>query len=132
MPALALAPETPSLVLETSERAPARARHFIAERFREIGMADDFTGRLVVTELVTNAYEHVGFGHIIVRAFPDAKAGLVVIEVCDEGAVLPVVRPEDHGAIGGRGLRLVAQLVHDWGVRPLDEGGKAVWARCGR
>ncbi|GAA4239721.1 hypothetical protein GCM10022254_61040 [Actinomadura meridiana] len=97
-----------------------------------MGVDDDYVGRLVVTELVTNAYKHVGFGRIVVRVFPDARADLVVIAVRDEGVGRPVVRDEDHAAVCGRGLVLVAQLAHDWGVWPLKGKGKVVWALCAR
>lgn len=132
MPVVAAAPERPALVLEPTDRAPAKARRYLTVRFAELGHADDFFGRLVVTELVTNSYKHVGVGQIIVRIFRDACEPLTVIEVQDEGAALPVVRDEDHGATSGRGLLLMAQLVHDWGVRPLDGEGKVTWARCAR
>lgn len=132
MPAAALAPERPALVLEPTDQAPAWARRYLAERFRELGIADDYIGRLVVAELVTNAYKHVGFGQIVVRTLPDAHEDLVVIEVEDEGTALPVVRDEDYGSLSGRGLLLMVQLVHDWGVRPLGEEGKVIWARCAR
>ncbi|TDD87960.1 ATP-binding protein [Actinomadura darangshiensis] len=132
MPAAHLAPEAPALVLEPSDRAPAKARRYLIGRFRELGIADDFVGRVVVTELVTNAYKHVGFGQIVVGVIPDVRDDLVVIEVRDEGAGEPVVRGEDDDAESGRGLLLMEQLVHDWGVRPLNEEGKVVWARCSR
>ncbi|GAA1884261.1 hypothetical protein GCM10009736_60290 [Actinomadura bangladeshensis] len=77
-------------------------------------------------------HKHVGVGQIIVRIFRDVCEPLTVIEVQDEGAALPVVRDQDHGATSGRGLLLMAQLVHDWGVRPLDGEGKITWARCAR
>ncbi|WP_171064332.1 ATP-binding protein [Actinomadura soli] len=120
------------LVLEATDQAPAKARRYLDERFRELGCDDHYVGRIVVTELVTNAYKHVGFGQIVVRVFPDKRDDLIVIEVGDEGAGLPVVRDENHEATCGRGLLLIVQLVHDWGVRPLNEEGKVVWARCGR
>ncbi|WP_433466594.1 ATP-binding protein [Spirillospora sp. CA-128828] len=132
MSAVLLAPEAPALVLEPSDQAPSLARRYLTERFRELGHPDDFVGRLVVTELVTNAYKHVGFGHIVVRVLADERDDLSVIEVWDEGAALPVVRGEDHDALNGRGLLLMAELVHDWGVRPLNEEGKIAWARCVR
>ncbi|WP_165963977.1 ATP-binding protein [Actinomadura sp. KC216] len=128
----AFAPGRSGLVLEPTDRAPAEARCYIAKRFRELGCDDDYVARIVVTELVTNAYKHVGFGQIVVRVFQDKRDDLVVIEVRDDGTGLPVVRDEDHDATCGRGLLLVVQLVHDWGVRQLDEEGKVVWARCGR
>ncbi|MFG2087362.1 MULTISPECIES: ATP-binding protein [unclassified Spirillospora] len=132
MPPAALAPERPALVLEPNDRAPALARRYLTERFRELGHADDFVGRLVVTELVTNSYQHVGFGHIVVRIQPDPGEPLSVIEVCDEGPELPVIGHADDDAVTGRGLLLVAELVHDWGARPLEEEGKVTWARCAR
>ncbi|GAA1859291.1 hypothetical protein [Actinomadura bangladeshensis] len=55
MPAALLTPEAPPLVLEPSDRAPSLARRYLAERFRELGIADDFVGQVVVSELVTNA-----------------------------------------------------------------------------
>lgn len=124
-----LAPEVPVLVLAPTERAPGQARRFLVERFREMGIADDFVGRIVVTELVTNSYKHVGTGHIIVRVFRDERDGLVVIEVWDQGAGLPVVRAEDEDALCGRGLLMMARLVREWDVRSLNEEGKIVRAR---
>ncbi|MEO3828291.1 ATP-binding protein [Actinomadura sp. B10D3] len=132
MPAVMLAPEAAPLVLDPSDEAPAKARRYLTDRFRELGHTDDFVGRLVVTELVTNSYKHVGIGHIVVRVFPDVREPLAVIEVWDESTALPVVQNEDDDAESGRGLLLMAQLVHDWGVRPLNEEGKVVWARCAR
>ncbi|MFI0369185.1 ATP-binding protein [Actinomadura sp. 1N219] len=132
MTAGAFAPERPALVLEPTDQAPAKARRYLSERFRELGCDDDYVGRVVVTELVTNAYKHVGFGQIVVRVFPDKRDDLVVIEVGDEGVGTPVVRDEDHASTSGRGLLLVVQLVRDWGVRSLDGEGKVVWVRCGR
>lgn len=132
MPATLTVPGRPALVLKPSDRAPARARRYLTERFRELGCDDDFVGRVVVSELVTNAYKHVGFGHIVVRVFADERDGLVVIEVGDDGPGLPVVREESAHLTCGRGLLLMVQLVRDWGVRTVDEGGKVVWARCSR
>jgi anti-sigma regulatory factor (Ser/Thr protein kinase) len=127
-----LAPEAAPLVLDPSDEAPAKARRYLTDRFREFGHADDFVGRLVVTELVTNSYKHVGVGRIVVRIFPDEREPLAVIEVWDEGTAFPIVQGENADAESGRGLLLMAQLVHDWGVRPLNEEGKVVWARCAR
>ncbi|WP_141580292.1 ATP-binding protein [Actinomadura sp. WMMA1423] len=119
-----------TLVLEPDERAPARARRFVAERFAAWGVADDHTGRTIVSELVTNALLH-GEGPIVLRLYQDERDGLPTIEVRDGGAGQPVVRPEDHAAIHGRGLLMVAGLALDWGTRPLVEGGKLAWAKCG-
>ncbi|TMQ94741.1 ATP-binding protein [Actinomadura soli] len=117
----------PPLVLEPTGQAPGLARRCLAEWFAEWGIEDDHAGRLVVCELVTNSYLH-GKGQIVVRVFRDERDGRPVVEVWDAGEAQPEVQPEDGGALSGRGLMLVAELVHDWGVRPLNEGGKVVWA----
>ncbi|WP_165950462.1 ATP-binding protein [Actinomadura sp. GC306] len=106
------------------------ARRFLAGRFAEWGIADDHDGRLLVSELVTNALVH-GDGPIVLRVFQDERDGLPMIEVWDGGEGQPVMRPENHAATGGRGLHMVAGLAHDWGTRPLVEGGKIAWAKCG-
>lgn len=123
------APEIPTLLLDPDENAPALARDFLATLFREWGSADDFMARLVVCELVTNAWRH-GEGQIILRVFRNVRAHLVVIEVWDQGDGLPVVGPEDFEATSGRGLLLMSRVVDDWGTRPIAKGGKIVWAKC--
>lgn len=125
----ASAPEIPTLFLNPNENAPALARDFLSMQFQGWGSSDDFMARLVVSELVTNAWRH-GEGQIILRIFRDVRADLAVIEVWDRGEGLPVVGPEDFEATSGRGLLLVSQIAHDWGTRPITEGGKIVWARC--
>ncbi|QFG21725.1 ATP-binding protein [Actinomadura sp. WMMB 499] len=129
MSVAACAPEVPTLVLEPDDRAPGRARRFVAEHFRAWEVRDDYTARLVVSELVTNAYRH-GEGAIVVRVFVDERDWLPVIEVWDAGEGRPVVRSENRAATGGRGLLLMSGMVHAWGVRPLNEGGKVIWAKC--
>ncbi|TDB97606.1 hypothetical protein [Actinomadura sp. 7K534] len=84
MPTTVSAPEVPTLALDPTDQAPRLARAFLAERFREWGVADDYVGRLVVCELVTNAYLH-GEGPIVVHVFKNEHDGGVVIEVWDAG-----------------------------------------------
>ncbi|WP_433474704.1 ATP-binding protein [Spirillospora sp. CA-142024] len=129
MPPTAVAPGVPTLVLEPSDRAPALARRFVAEWFREWGIADDSDVRVVVSELVTNSLVH-GEGPIVVRVVRDERDGRPVIEVWDSGEGRPEVQPEDHAATCGRGLFMVSQLAVEWGTRPLLEGGKITWAKC--
>ncbi|MFI0405494.1 ATP-binding protein [Actinomadura sp. 3N508] len=117
-------------VLERTEEAVGAARRFLAERFAGWGIVDDFDGRLIVSELVTNALVH-GNGPIVLRVFQDERDGLPVIEVQDDGVGRPLIQAENHAAIGGRGLLMVACLARDWGVRALAEGGKVAWAKCG-
>ncbi|WP_165966527.1 hypothetical protein [Actinomadura sp. 7K507] len=48
----ALVSEVPELVLDPTEEAPRLARRFLADRFAEWGITDDYVGRLVVWEPV--------------------------------------------------------------------------------
>ncbi|MFV2178737.1 ATP-binding protein [Actinomadura sp. LOL_016] len=117
---------TDAIYLEPTEKAPEQARLYLSERLKEWDV-DDFNGRLILSELVTNSYVH-GAGTIVVRVFRHDPSGLPQVEVWDESAELPVVRPPDNASTSGRGLLMVAALATDWGVRALPGGGKAVWA----
>ncbi|MDL4817750.1 ATP-binding protein [Actinomadura opuntiae] len=127
MHATVLTPDLSTLILDPTRRAPALARRFLADRFREWKIEDDSDARLVVSELVTNALLH-GAGQIIVRLFRDETGGAPVLEVWDQGQGQPVVQPESDTRITGRGLLTVTNLTTKWGTRPITEGGKVVWA----
>ncbi|GAA2426323.1 hypothetical protein GCM10010191_43540 [Actinomadura vinacea] len=115
------------LTLESTDRAPSRARGFTATIFTEWGIRDHYLARLVVSELVTNAYMH-GEGVIILR-LSVAGDGLPLVEVYDEGDGLPAVLPENHAATNGRGLPTIADVTAAWGAHPVEDGGKVVWAK---
>lgn len=106
--------------------APRRARRFVAmtlERWgRPASLLDD--AQLVVTELASNAVMHA---HSSFSVELRQQAGGVRVAVRDASPARPVLRDPDPYAISGRGLRIVAALAREWGVRP-DDGGKAVWA----
>ncbi|MGI5415830.1 ATP-binding protein [Actinomadura luteofluorescens] len=127
MSAVAQSPEVSTVVLEPTADAPLLARGFLADRFAAWGLTEDYAARVVVSELVTNAYRH-GEGFIVVRLFLGLD-GLPVLEVWDAGERRPVVKPQSDVAQSGRGLHIVSEMVETWGVRSLNEGGKVVWAR---
>jgi hypothetical protein len=87
---------------------------------------------LVVSELVTNAVEHVprvtrGCARGIVIGL-EAGRGWLRVEVHDSGEKQPRTPAPDREAEDGRGLLLVAGLAQRWGVEQRRPFGKVVWA----
>ena len=87
---------------------------------------------IVVSELVANAFRHA-------KPLPDGtigvhwtvSAGVVEIEVTDGGGpTTPHPAPRSVWSAGGRGLRIVGSLSHEWGVQE-DPNGSTVWASMG-
>ncbi|MFI0367455.1 ATP-binding protein [Actinomadura sp. 1N219] len=119
-------PET--IVIKADVREVREARDFVGLVFGAWGLTD-FVARTVVSELATNAVVHGSEDGdtVIVRAYRKDD-GVPVVEAWDRSDALPVVRPVNYGVESGRGLLLLEGLVRRWGTRPLNEGGKVVWA----
>jgi anti-sigma regulatory factor (Ser/Thr protein kinase) len=112
------------LALKPVPASAATARDFLDDTLKTWGcpaLVD--AGRLLVSELVTNAVLHARTEiTVVLRA---TRKG-VRVEVHDGSEVAPVVRHYEDEAMTGRGLSLVDDLAAKWGVDPY-EGGKAVW-----
>jgi hypothetical protein len=80
---------------------------------------------LVADELASNAIQHVALPFTVGVAVAPSR---VLVAVTDRARQEPVVRPPSDLTTDGRGLRLVAELAQDWGVRLVHPGGKTVWA----
>lgn len=106
------------------ERPSLRAvQAALREDWPRLGIpADPDEALLVGTELVTNAIEHVARPFTVTLATSERR---VVLAVTDP-APLRTSRPRFRPA--GRGMRLVAGLCPDWGVRLNHPRGKTVWA----
>jgi CheY-like chemotaxis protein/anti-sigma regulatory factor (Ser/Thr protein kinase) len=78
---------------------------------------------LVVSELVTNAFEHTASSCAVVV---NRSGGGVRIEVRDEGPGTPDPQPPSATAEGGRGLMIVSALATAWGVDSIPPT-KSVW-----
>lgn len=76
---------------------------------------------LVLTELVTNAFQHGGGEDITVTWCADVTH--LTMRVEDSSPVRPVLRAVDETSEGGRGLSIVEALADAWGV---SEDGHAV------
>ncbi|MFD0851203.1 ATP-binding protein [Actinomadura adrarensis] len=117
-----------TLVLKSFPQSIKQARDFVGCVAGRCGL-DDYVPRLVVSELVTNAWRHAeGNDDIVVRAFPaqDAPAQLV-IEVWDADPRPPVQCDPDDCDESGRGILLLTSVALRWGTRPSG-GGKVVFA----
>jgi anti-sigma regulatory factor (Ser/Thr protein kinase) len=102
------------------------ARQFLAAHCERWGCRDLLEdGRLVVSELVTNAVIHAGRRCELAIAF---RGGWLRVEVRDRGPGGPEVQAAHERSEHGRGLVLVSAVTEAWGVEPLADGGKVVWA----
>ncbi|MFD0901744.1 ATP-binding protein [Actinomadura sediminis] len=120
-----------TIVLRAAVESVKEARDAVAKMSDTWGIPGEIPC-LVVSELATNAIVHGASGptdHIVVRAY-EMDNGKRVIEVWDRGETWPEPGqvPEDDTE-SGRGLLLVDALTDGWGVRPLNEGGKVVFAK---
>ena len=108
--------------------AVREARDFVGLVFGGWGLTD-YVARTVVSELATNAVVHGSAegDPVVVRAYR-GEDGIPVVETWDRSDDLPMIRPVNYGVESGRGLLLIQGLVRRWGTRPLNEGGKVVWA----
>ena len=110
------------------------ARRALVSELRALGVdavvVDE--SEIVISELVANAVRHA-------KPLPDGtigvnwsvRAGVVEIEVTDGGGpTTPHPAPRSVWSAGGRGLRIVGSLAHEWGVRE-NNSGSTVWASMG-
>ena len=112
------------LALDPVPGSAAAARRFVAETLGGWGcdvLVD--TGRLLVSELVTNAILHARTTMTLVVRL--RRTG-VRVEVHDASPGAPVLRDYGDDAMTGRGLALVDELAESWGVERHADG-KAVW-----
>lgn len=107
--------------------AVAEARHWVADRARELGLPERLVpvAELLTSELVANAVVHgPAGGKVTVRA--ERADGDLRVLVCDGSVDAPVLKDTPPEVPGGQGLRLVDRLASAWGVE-LGPPGKVVW-----
>jgi hypothetical protein len=112
-----------------SRNAPRAARHFAVDAVARLGaeqLAEDVA--LVVTELAANAIVHARTGFTV--GLSGGREALR-ISVCD-GIPAAGGTGASLGAEPLHGLYAVAALASRWGVEPLGQAGKAVWAELRR
>lgn len=86
----------------------------------------------VVCELVANAVRHAKpLPDGTVRVHWKIRAPRVEVEVTDGGGGEdPTPKPQTPYGVGGRGLRIVRSMAHEWGVTQ-EKVGRTVWASLG-
>lgn len=102
------------------------ARDYVGKIAAESWPVDEYTVRVVTSELVTNAVRHARTDMIKVNAY--AENGVYVVEVWDADETMPTLHGRVTAGEGGWGLAAVAQYASNWGVRRDESGGKTVYA----
>jgi anti-anti-sigma factor len=103
------------------------ARAAFADRFSDIPPDSLSDGKVLVTELVTNAIRHGAHPEGWVRLVVRDLDRMVRIEVTDSGDLdgHPAMQNPRPGQVGGWGLHVVDRLATRWGV--TTETGRTVW-----
>ncbi|MFS8103115.1 ATP-binding protein [Lentzea alba] len=118
----------PAHVLELDREAAdlGRVRRWAQATLSGLHQDDLVDVLLVVTELVTNVYDHARFPARL-RLRRSAGPCLISVLVEDASSSAPVLRPSSPDSVRGRGMVLVNQLAKQWGV-VRRTAGKSVWA----
>ncbi|MEP7035434.1 MAG: ATP-binding protein [Dermatophilaceae bacterium] len=110
------------------------ARRALVSELRALGvdpiMVDE--SEIVISELVTNAVRHAKpLADGMIRVNWSVRGDVVEIDVTDGGGpTIPHPAPSSLWSAGGRGLRIVGSLAHEWGVRE-NNTGCTVWVSMG-
>jgi sigma-B regulation protein RsbU (phosphoserine phosphatase) len=120
-----LPPREARMKLAADLRSAAEARRFLAGVLHSWRMSELAEGdiELLTSEVCANAVRHARSGFTIVVRYDGER---VRVEVGDGSRALPVPRTAALDDQGGRGMFLVDQLAHAWGVLPTVDG-KRVW-----
>jgi anti-sigma regulatory factor (Ser/Thr protein kinase) len=117
------------LGLAPTPTAAVTARRFVRKTLQHWRLAPpdgelSEQAQLLADELVTNAVVHA---RTEIRLRLELRGDRLHIAVRDGSpGLLRLVAP-DAQAEGGRGIWLIEQLAHSWGVNRHPDGGKVVW-----
>jgi anti-sigma regulatory factor (Ser/Thr protein kinase) len=118
-------PELGRARYEAEADSPRLARWWLGDLLRKHHLEHDLHDAvLLASELATNAVVHARSGFEVAVSTDDDR---LRVEVSDADPGVPQVQWVPAGATSGRGLLIVETLATDWGVTPLEGGGKTVW-----
>jgi anti-sigma regulatory factor (Ser/Thr protein kinase) len=115
-----MAVRSETVELPSGAVAARAARRAVEPHLEALGQDRRPDARLLVSELVTNAFRH---GMPPITLTTEVHASHLRIEVADAGGGRPRRRPEP-GADGGWGLLLVEHAADRWGVA---DGSMRIW-----
>ncbi|RDI18430.1 ATP-binding protein [Lentzea flaviverrucosa] len=116
------------LTLELADTAPdtGKVRRWVESVLPGLHEDDLLDVLLVITELVSNVYDHARFpARLKLRKSADPCSVSIITE--DASPMLPEMQPSSPGSVRGRGLIMVDKLSEQWGVA-RQAIGKRVWA----
>lgn len=117
------------ITLAADVRSAGEARRFLAAALRGWGaMAYRDDATVLLSELVANAVLHA---RTDIALCVDLQPDCLRLSVTDHSPRQPVLRHYSDQSTTGRGLTLVGALARRWGVDPVPDGGKTVWAEVG-
>ena len=117
-------PVTVSEEIAKAPTAPAHARRLLDALEGQIPRECLDDARLLVSELVTNAVEHV-HAEGVIRVSVECAKGRLRVDVIDPGSGFDVPQSREPGSQRGWGLEFVRRLSDRWGVGNGD--GARVW-----
>ena len=103
------------------------ARATFADAFSDLPGDALNDGKVLLTELVTNAIRHGARADGWVRLIVRELDRMLRIEVTDSGEIdgVPAIQPRTPDRVGGWGLQVVDSVATRWGV--TNEAGRTVW-----
>ncbi len=115
------------LHLRVDPHVLAPVRRVVRAQLRGWGLAELTTAAaMCVTELLSNVHKHARSPEAVLT-FRRITGG-IRISVRDSEPSVPVVREPDCLSESGRGLFLLSNTAHQWGVAAARDGeGKEVW-----
>ncbi len=116
--------EVAALGLPAEPASVPRARHFVRDALAGRGPDLQDAAEACISELVTNSVLHARTD-LEVRLLEQTDT--VRLEVVDRSPGLPRRLVHTLQSATGRGMEIVTLLAEDWGVDPVEGGGKAVW-----
>ncbi|WP_433466609.1 ATP-binding protein [Spirillospora sp. CA-128828] len=114
------------IYLDAEPASIKAARDYVGKVAAESWPVDNYTVRLVASELATNAVRHAKTALIRVNAY--SVGSVYVVDVWDGDETVPTVRDPGPSSEGGWGLVAIAEVVTCWGVHRDGTGGKTVFA----